>query len=308
MSTSWRDEMFGEIHVMYGLPGSGKTHFCHEAVTTAKTTDCKKYLDLDAYAKKRPKANFEDFADTEVYNFIKGRTIIPYIDGLITTHEQLGIVVRSAIDAKQTAYYDSNNIKVYVHAWNEDRETCKFNDIGRREISSRLSIDNLPYETIRSFDDIKAAVGSDYSDKAQFFLERHLVIRRPGYKQYFAERGMRMDEGKVNTDTWHDIFNNSRYIYSDSWCTGGTICSYTGSSSTVYAEEPAEFYQMVELFDLVDPKMSFKTGVRIFKEAVDVEENPEKDYYGGEVGYQRYKLDLQKMYDIICDEEERMEE
>lgn len=101
-----------KVTILWGLPGSGKTHYAEEWKKTPNRT----VISVDKIKRIKGKKDF-------------------LIDGLITTNKVAREIIESIPDAVFEIVY-----------WKPDREACKHNDRGRRTLNSTLTIDNLPFE------------------------------------------------------------------------------------------------------------------------------------------------------------------
>lgn len=171
---------YNEIHIMYGLPGSGKTFWCSQNWRNGI-----QYIDLDEHLKERyncmSSIQREDFGEMLVSIFSENicrfiKTV--FIDGLITNTEILCSVCTSVMNVLH------NDIKFIIHAWNEDRESCLFNDSGRRNISSQISINRLRFDIINDVADILSAMPK-LPQNVTFALEKHVVQKKPMFKKCF---------------------------------------------------------------------------------------------------------------------------
>lgn len=279
-----------EIHIMYGLPGSGKTYYCSQETAKSNAYDIRKYLDLDFYWKRTqngyPNENWlRDALSSSIKNwflFTSARTSL-YVDGLVTTMKSLSDIINIIYEQNYTG-------DVIVHVWNEDRETCLKNDYKRRSQSSSISIKEMPFESIKHSNDIKAMIAC-IPKSSCIRLIRHTVVTKPEWKQYYGDTlGITLDD-----------FKQSNFMYSDWWKTGGVTRDYLGGSSPVIPDETPKFTEVFDLMLLIDENFPLRYAIDILENFVTIEDKCEDDYYGGGIYYNRYVLDLVAMYDYLTE-------
>lgn len=175
-------------------------------------------------------------------------------------------------------------------------------------MQSELSILNLPYEPIKGDEEIFSLLTKEEAEKfSAITVERHTVIEKPEYKQFFSSHGLNLSEDCNHKFFGGIEFNNNRYIYSSSWHGAGEGYSYTGETYPISAEQPVEFEEFYNLLESINPNMSFLLFKKIERECVSIEETYCRDYYTSAMEY-RYKLDLSLMYDLIKEWEENRKE
>jgi len=278
-----------QIHVTYGLPGSGKTYW-----SSKKVAD--RYIDLDKYAVGKT-TTFDEWATDIIYDIIHGTCCnVVIIDGLITTHKALGSVLRAAIDGEGDK---KRKITITTHVWNEDRETCIYNDRLRRKTSSQLSIKNMVYEPITGIEDIWKAVGNDYVAKAEFLYERHFVHAKPEYKKWF-ESVLGMDMGESYVSFSDKPFISHDKIVSDEWSLGGEFGTYQGDMGYVSAENPVKFTELYDLLLRINNDIPYRV-VKKVEDCIKVEKRHQSDYYSGGVDYAHYEVSCEDIFNIICE-------
>lgn len=278
---------------MYGLPGSGKSYFCSKNCTKQDI-----YIDLDGYYKEHvfscARKTFAEWAEDCICIKLRYTHENTFIDGLISTHEELAYVIRATIDTIRS--YGETDMPLFViHAWNEDRDACFWNDVGRRRENSIFTITHRKYEPL-CIEDVWKAVGNDYVAKAEFNICKHVVTRKPAYKEWFGKCGINMSE---DYDKYTQKFKKVDRLYSDSWSKGGEICSYDGASCSVDADNPCEFTQLYDLLLSIDENIPFRIVRKILDEIVHIEECKYGDYYGGQQTDARYYVSLEELYEYL---------
>ncbi len=269
-----------QITILYGLPGSGKSFYAkkHESSTPI--------VDFDAIIKS---SGLNKFAVLSSLNAKISGLIGSYprnahsviIDGLVTTNQQLRDMIDS-ITAGITQYQVIFNL-IY---WNEDRESCAYNDLGRRKVSSLTSINNLPYE--------KPKLGL-FPELSMKRVQVMKVIKRSPAIIWLADVLKKLAYNDFKAESVTD----SMQLKSARWSLGGTWCSWDDRSGDVDAEEPLEFGEFDRLIKEVCPNISYLNCKTLKSECCTILTDGEGDYYGGWVTYNRHVCDLQKFFDCL---------
>lgn len=283
-----------KFHIMYGLPGSGKTYFCS---TQCKNTN-QTYIDLD-YELRNNHQNFENSLRKLINEHCSCGFEDYYLDGLFTTKESLSIlisVISEVVERRQLL------TDIIIHAWNEDRETCMKNDFKRRSLSSESSIKNMPFDEVPSLSSkFVDEIISPEKKKAinNISICRHRVVLKPEYKTFFDKVGLSLSEENEHICGKRRSFKQSKYLISQRWSLGGTVCSYTGATSIIEAESPREFSELDDLLMSIDEDLPYLLYKKIYNDCVKIVETNESDYYGGNETFNHYELDLEAMYYLI---------
>lgn len=272
-----------ELHLLVGLPGSGKT------------TYSKEYDKWNSYRRNPKEGNIFDFdniyrkagfkpdmkIDWDKINSMKLKSIsLPYviIDGLFTTNEEYEQVLGRFLNHPQYSYISVE--KIIIDYWIPNKEACLWNDRGRRKTNSTFTINILDIEK----PNIKAI-------KEKFLIptvmKTHTVVRKPEYLVMAGENGI------------YDIYNN-KFFYSLPWSLGGYGHGFDGSRYPIDAEEPANFDEFDKLLENICPNITFLQYKKIYKECVRVEEFDVSDYYTTATEA-KYVCDLEKLYDMLVD-------
>lgn len=260
------------LEVLMGLPASGKTTF---AENEKKKNPLKTYiLDMDSirntlYYKK----------DLDIFCCVKegmrrvtGNTDKIIVDGLFLTNQHLKEVIVAVAE-----YYDK--VKVVIHRWDDDRETCVKNDGGRRELKSTNTILNAKYEDV----DIEWLNSNikDWNCEINNVVN-HKVQLKEDWIRFFKAIEFYEKDGKLR---------------SAKWATGGSYGNCWDSSfSSISAENPLEFDIFDQLLEKSCPNITFLHYKKLRKECVSIEESYEPEYYGGGTNYMNWVCDLQKLY------------
>lgn len=261
-----------KIHILCGLPGSGKTTFVKGK---------RHVIDFDTINKNLREAKPELSGAERLLIALKGtvyyKTTISsehYYDGLFTNQSQYEILVE---------YIEKNfkNRDIIFHFWKENREACLWNDRGRRELSSAATIKNCLLEK----PDIKAL--SKIHQRT--FLVEHEVIMKSKKDLWLDEvvwEGSEYWSGRTNMD-------------SDSWSLGGTWGScWDDTLHSCSPDEPlASFKEFDDLMIRICPNIGFMQYKVIYNNSVSMRTSSDHDYYGGSTSDCRYTCDLNYLYD-----------
>lgn len=211
-----------KVTILYGLPGSGKTFYASKH-PTATVIDFDEIIQSFKPNKFAIMAALSKAFGTKLTHKIN--TII--VDGLVTTNQQL----RNVIDSLTASFTDYQLVFELVY-WEEDRKSCIHNDKNRREVSSEISIKNLPYET----PELKM-----FPELSQGRIQAMKVVRKSPELVWFIDLCRKLDYNEWAIKQITD----SMQMQSASWCLGGTWGSYTGDSGTVDAETPLSLWSSI---------------------------------------------------------------
>ena len=182
-----------------------------------------------------------------------------------------------------------------VTYWEEDRETCLYNDKGRRERSSEVTIKTAKYEkpTLESIaKDVYDILGiaNDVEDKQiKIKLNRMLVQEKPGYMAQFSEY-IRFEPA---------VFDGK--LRSDTYTLGGSHRLLDGTTRPIEPDTPEEFTELEDLLEKHFPNITFIQYKQLKRELVEFKTQEIHDYYtvDGSEGY--WEIDLEKLYDWLID-------
>ena len=267
------------LHIMMGLPGSGKTTYIHY---NKKEKDNVVNLD-DPWISFTGDDIFKYAAKRASEYFIYYKTV--WIDGLILTKSDVKNIIKN-IDKKLLDDLTKRgfNLVVHIHQFELNRDACKNNDLKRtlehtRRIKSGITIDNADYEilSIRDIGELEKST----SIKIEY---EQLPVKKYGtYDLYFNQ-----------------IFNdNPDVLISEEWSLGGTWGNYRGEHGSVEADDKPDFDKLDEILTTVCPSISFLQYKYIMKHFVNIVERSEGDYYGGYVDYAHYEANMKEIYDFL---------
>ena len=278
-----------ELHVLSGLPGSGKSTFAKQYEPTyldpysgtrrpnPRTKKPAFVVDYDELYRKAGRVCNLDVVNKAPINNIKYEYMI--LDGLFITQTDIECVIGTYLNnPKFTEKYTVE--KIIIDVWKPDKESCIWNDRARRDVrgyGAELSIRTMNPERI----DIKV-IEDKFGVKTK--LELHDVVRAPAYQVMIAENDMHNVVGK--------------YLESDSWCLGGVSYSWTGEKFPLSPERSRNFDAFDNLLEKICPQITFLQYKKIYAKCVTEEERSSSDYYtNAREGY--WCCDLEKLYVML---------
>lgn len=262
-----------KIDIITGLPGSGKTTLANKMFEKITKNGYGKpcvFIPLDNYKD----CTLQEAVEKRMCNFYKPPSCHNIIvEGLMLSNES----IVSTLNELKNYLRLEDDIKVCLHYFNEDREACLHNDIGRRNQNARITIQNAAYE-IPNCKYISKETGLFCESK------RHNVVRKSDY------------------DIFRDTNNLGRAdaLYSSSWSLGGTYGDcWSDNLYSISPEEPVPFREFDNLLEKICPNISFLQYKKLERECVSIKQYGESDYYGGYEVRADYVCDLKKLYDLL---------
>jgi hypothetical protein len=135
--------MTKQIIFLYGIPGSGKTHYARSQEETGNVwlkTRGAYVIDIDKLTRShKVKERALNDISNQVYHLLDRDAKKIILDGLITTNCQVQEIA-NAICCRRG--YAKQNIEFELVWWELDREACRWNDLYRRSQDSLITIDN----------------------------------------------------------------------------------------------------------------------------------------------------------------------
>lgn len=265
-----------KLHIMIGLPGSGKTYYCRQF--RAKDPLHIDHFDENQIQKRLWDQNkrFRPMEKEKLLSFLHKYTMRPVflLDGLFLSTE---LILEILADFQTWTTLE----EIVLDYWPENREECLRNDFHRRRTGSALSIETLSIDV--DFEAIKTA----YPGLVK--VVTHQVYHTPDYVLFFRPFLSEQQE------------DQEKYLYSTDWSLGGTHWTYTGETAGIIdAEETPPFVELDQLLEKTAPNLDLSTFRRIEKECVVVEKFEDSDYYS-KVEKARYRCDLKVMYEILME-------
>lgn len=281
-------ESIKKIILTVGLPGSGKTTFCEKYVEDNKDKKVN-HIEFDKYRKTSYGKNI-GFESVLLKRMKEYEDEILLLDTLLLDNH--GVI--NSIKVLKDNLEAINDIEIEVHYWNLDRESCLYNDTGRRKENSEITIKNAVLEEL-NIDSIKEATSLE-----KIYLFTHNVKRK-------SELQLALDllEDKIVEEIYDEYDEDKkRYLYSDKWLVRGTQRYYTNSNwdsayRSIEGEEAiTEFKQFDKMLEQMCPLLTFTDYKELKKVAVDIEEIDEDDYYTCAT-YKRWRCDLDKLEEYL---------
>lgn len=272
-----------QLHILIGLPGSGKTYWAAREVAEYhsrcysfnKNEYC--HIEVDALRKPYTWAS-RSRTDSEIQGLViqyLRQAKVAYYDALVLNQESVENFISLVL--KDAAISIENIILDY---WNEDRDTCLYNDEGRREQNSIITIRKGILEK-PSAKEIEAKFGIHTT------LHQHLVVKKPEYAHFASIEGIELVD--------------NLYMASDKWSIGGISRSRNGDDTPIQGEEPpTSFEKFDEIIEKIWPNIPHNKYVKLFKECVEFRPSTESDYYSSE-DYLQYVCNMEKLYSMIDD-------
>ena len=274
------------IHLLMGLPGSGKTTWAKKYKKSHSNDNYIIIEDFDQLLSiNRYKNMYEIIKDRIPSDVIylnsydkNNRTII--LDGLFCTSSEAEYVINAWLERSNEVYntsYKNNrpHIKFVIHRWEPDVETCLWNDEGRREESSALTIKNMKMDNI----DINALKEKYDNEYFTLHIENHFVVRATPRDKF--------------------MFKYGDQIKSESWTTGGHWGNCWGDEGEVGAEPEVSFIELDKILEEYWPDITY-LKYKIFSEQfVHKENKTDYGYYGSYEYYSYWYVNTGDLYDFL---------
>ena len=281
------------IHILVGLPGSGKTSWANEQL---KWHSDIYDLDKEIKARQYTNENIREALLNSNYPYAILNNNDVYVDGLILTQSAVETVVETTFEALDSyrCTHKPTEIVFIIEQWDLNRCACIINDAkrineGERDLNSQAVIKNAPLDEI-DIHVIESKTGitlNTYPSCSRmvvtFKVNEHTVVAY-GDEDAFVYKYSPRHDGK---------------LCSDSWSQGGHWGDCWGNEGTISAEEPAEFTELDDLLSNVCPNITYLQYKNMFSKCVHVEEFGEAGYYGTYEHKARYECDLQALYEWL---------
>lgn len=278
--------MYKEIHILVGLPGSGKSSYA-KSICEGKKDRIVFDFDFHIFKKIKNMYTRDDIRNVlqstvDHYLFINS---IPrlYIDGLFLTNDIVEDIIHETLNLydKRLPYKikvgESNIVKFIIDQWNEDRAACLSNDNFRyldnkRKTSAAITIKNATYEDI-DVDSLNNSMGITLNEFQNIKDKKvSVVVEKVDHKVILYN---------VKDKLLYDYGALDGILKSDNWSNGGTWVNYTGDSGTIGADKQPDFKELDEILIKLCPNLPFLRYKYIMANFVEIKENESTDYYGG---------------------------
>lgn len=268
-----------EVHILVGLPGSGKTTYAeqqkNENSLILHVDDAVERIQRLGQSVTIKKALLYAMGDENVNLSYTYRYEKIIVDGLFLKQEEVEKVIEFF-----TEYL--NEFTVFIHQWNEDRDTCIKNDQWRREETSLGLIHNAEYKGI----DL-AKLQESFKDENKVNIHpvivSHLVELKPEWARKYGH-----------------IIDADGKLKSREYFLGGVSGNcWDSSMSYMEGEEIRPFTELYDFLEAAFPYLLLKDWKAIEKEVVSEERWSVPEYYGGSSKYFRWVCDVKKVYELL---------
>jgi len=280
-----------KVHILMGLPGSGKTTWAKEYYEKNHNKKGDKRLiidicDLDKILEDY-RMTYENMTMRDVIQHVISRNMgsafrsRPYetiefeyiFDGLYTRMEEIDYTIDELRKAREESGSYAT-IDVIIHRWTPNIEFCLSNDSGRREESSEITIKNATVEYV----DVNPLI-EKYGGNFSFCVEVHEVIKATERQKFIGKYG--------------------KEIQSKSWTTGGMWGDCWGNEGSVSPEPVALFTELDEILLKVCPNLSYLEYKVMADKLIHQVEKTSYGYYGSYEEYSYWTINTGELYDYL---------
>lgn len=292
------------VNIMWGLPGSGKSHYVKEAIKNFYSIPGKRMhmvfaLDYRTSTNAGYEFTSHGILGEHWVNHVERVKMLEshvrysekflddsknpeyhvYVDVPCCTYKEL----KSVIEMLFNYFMKAEQVKVVY--WEPDREICLYNDGGRREFTSRVSIKNMPFETPTA-SGVQQAFMDMLNTSPNVTIQKMYVQRKAEWKHTF--------NSEIASKGEPILFNGK--LTSTGYSLGGTCRDIMGEVSHIIEAEPmGTFDELDNLLERVCPTMTFLQYKKMFKELVSIEDRDAGDYYS-DCREAYYEIDLSELY------------
>lgn len=282
-------ENLKKIIMLIGLPGSGKTYWVNEY---KKNNRCN-VINFDNYLDENGK--YEDIRSIFKKNiFYESYYNTIVLDGLFLTNEQRHKVLENVISHY---YYCEHRIEIDYEVWNNDIESCLYNDQFRHRMkSAEITIKNSVYEPVdknatveflKLSEQIKSNDNLRYSEPIDLniIVNEHKVCKYNKIDIFKSEYGNNEDNTIMCSESW-----SGGGVYGNCW--NHDMCN-------IDSESPIDFVEFDKLILNIYPNILFSEYKNIRNKCVSIQSHTEYGYYGSSETRICWRCDLIKLYEEL---------
>jgi hypothetical protein len=269
-----------------GLPGSGKSFWASE-----KNEANNKSLGWSGRGKRLRVLDFDEVSTGKRKKEYLFESLAGYLkndddailDGLFLSYDDVSKALKEI--KSYSIFYKID--KVSIEWWQPMVEYCLYNDRGRRNESSEITIKNAKVDKVDS--DFVSRLSDEFPElKGKIEYKFHMVEKKPKWKLFGHLHGIRMDnDGKVE---------------GPSWCLGGSWQNCWGRGGSVAGDaEPSDFGEFDSLLEKVCPNITFLQYKNISSRVMRTEEFGESDYYGGHTNHAKKYFYMNDLYEALVE-------
>jgi hypothetical protein len=267
-----------KVHITVGLPGAGKSEWGKEKSKNSRNVNIR-HVEFDSCTltswDKRTQA--EKFYET-IRNSYNCEELV--IDSFITNNDTL---------IKLISELHLYVCPIVIHYWEPDIEKCLWNDLGRRDKDSIISIENSIIE-IPDVDIILRGI-KENRNPIHITMEKHMTQTKPAWKVFYDKHVRE-----------HATLNENNRITSQSWSMGGDWKDCWGGGGSVSGEAPPETFEAFDnILEEICPEISFLKYRKIWGQCIETDDYRDHDYYGGSTSNGFYSLNVERLYNILVE-------
>lgn len=292
-------EFTKSIHVLVGLPGSGKTtwarKYMSDYINSGKNIRNNvrysgvKLVNCDLYLEQEHINTIEDVLKEAGQYDSYGKYDEIILDGLFLNNTPIINALKYIFNAEKNdrEYYvnwEDKNAKyqVIIDYWEPNIELCLYNDNGRRNKNSEITIKNAKIDV--NLYDLKLEF-----PEIEFHKHIHTVEKATAWDKFKFKYGYEYNG------------TEKEYITSNSWTTGGTWANCWGTGGTCSAEPESDFEQLDIILQNEYPEISYLKFKELKKRYIQLEEWGDCDYYGGCENKAMWKIKVKDLYDFLVE-------
>lgn len=282
-----------KVHILMGLPGSGKTTWAKEYYEKNHNKKGDKRIIINIFDLDKILEDYRmDYDNMTMYDVIDhaisrnmgsafrrqqyefNQIGFEYIfDGLYTRMEEIDYTINELKKAYDE-FGSHATVDVIIHRWTPNIEFCLSNDAGRREKSSEITIKNATVEYV----DVNQFI-EKYGGNFSFCVEVHEVIKATDKQKFICKYG--------------------KEIRSKNWTTGGMWGDCWGNEGTVSPEPVAPFTELDEILLKVCPNLSYLEYKVMSDKLIHQANKTSYGYYGSYEEYSYWYINAEELYDYL---------